>query len=176
MTGVSLSSAFVPGFLSGCTPEKTGTVYTPGLLNKDQYQFLQSISDILIPPTETPGAVELGVPELLETIAYKCYTKDQQQHFKQYIQHIMVALGTNKSFISLDLSSQQEAVKEFEEGLHSSFSNLKDSYMEIKGSIASAYLNTKYVGTELLEYLPVPGPYEPCIPISKTNGKAYTYG
>lgn len=176
MTGVTLSSAFVTGFLSGCKPEITGTTYVPGLLNSAQYQFLESFTNILIPSTDSPGAVELGVPELLENIASKCYSVDQQQNFKQNVGNLMAALGPDKSFTSLDIVDQQKAVKELEEGINGPFSNLKDSYQGLKGSIASAYLSTEYVGTELLEYLPVPGAYEPCIPLSSTNGKAYTYG
>ena len=50
------------------------------------------------------------------------------------------------------------------------------AYQSMKSKIITCYLGTEYVGMNLLNYLPVPGEYEPCIPAASLDGKAWTYG
>ena len=175
MTGVTISSAFVSGFLSGCKTPATNTFYTPSLLEEEQYEFLKSLCNIIIPATDTPGALDQGVPELLETIAAKCYTDTNQKKFINNIQLIAEILDEPSKFKDKSLEDQQKGIAALENELHGRYSSIKTAYLDLKGSIAAAYLSTEYVGKNLLEYLPVPGEYQPCIPLSSTSGKAYTY-
>ena len=174
LTGVTLSGAFVTGYLSGCQPDKTGSAYQPILLSEDRYQFLQQLTDVLLPETDTPGALELGVPELLESIVGKCYTSQDQKLFEDQLDLLFRTLGENK-FMDSDSEQKLSLVHQIEQEA-SNNSELENAYQNIKSKIITCYLGTEYVGTNLLNYLPVPGEYEPCIPSSSLDGKAWTYG
>lgn len=175
MAGMAVSSAFVSGFLTGCKPEKRELPYKPTLLNEDQYLFLQKLSNIIIPTTDTPGALELGVPETIETIVAKCYSERNQKLYVNNLEQIGTALGGILDFNNLSLDEQSKKIMALEKGLKDQYSAVSPAYKELKGSIAASFLNTEYVGKNMLEYLPVPGEYQPCIPLSSTSGKAYTY-
>lgn len=175
MTGMTLSTAFVTGFLSGCKSPPKGQPYTPSLLTEDHFLLLKNLSNAIIPSTDTPGAVEQGVPELLETIAAKCYTTTNQKKFINNLELISEILNNPINFNDQEWTDQQKTIASLEEGMNGRYSGIKTAYQNLKGSIASAYLSTEYVGKNMLEYLPVPGQYEPCISLSSTNGKAYTY-
>lgn len=174
LTGVTLSGAFITGFLSGCQPEKTGTEYQPIILSEEKYRLLKQLTDVLLPETDTPGAVELGVPELLETIVGRCYTSEDQNVFDNQLASIYKALGEDE-FMNSSSEDQLLLVHEMEKELDTK-NELNNAYQSIKSNIITCYLGTEYVGTNLLNYLPVPGEYEPCIPASSLDGKAWTYG
>lgn len=164
IAGVGISSTFLAGLISGCKPETTGINYHAIMLDQEKFAFLRSLTEALIPQNDTPGAIELGLAEWIDTIVKKCFTENDQNQFLANLASVNAALNgkTSKSSVA---------------SLESSLSNnesLKDAYQSIKSIIATAYLANEYVGTKLLNYLPVPGEYEACISISKTNGKAWT--
>ncbi|MDH3649685.1 MAG: gluconate 2-dehydrogenase subunit 3 family protein [Saprospiraceae bacterium] len=160
LTGIGLSSVFISGVLTGCKPESIGSGYTTLIIDQNKFQFLQALSDVMIPKTETPGAVELGVPEWIDTIVAKCYPENYQKQ-------MMAALDTVHELMNGKATADQIASVEKGDPVDASF-------QQVKRTIGSAYLATEYVGKELLSYLPIPGAYEACIPISETNGKAWT--
>ncbi len=164
LTGVGISSAFITGLISGCKPEASGVNYKPILLDQEKFVFLKNLSEVLIPQTDTPGAIELELAEWIDTIVKKCYTEEDQKQFSTNLDYI-------KSFCEGEASEVSILTLENVLGDNAS---LMDAYHSIKSTIATAYIATEYVGTKLLNYLPVPGEYEACIPLSKTNGKAWT--
>ncbi|MEO7651984.1 MAG: gluconate 2-dehydrogenase subunit 3 family protein [Bryobacteraceae bacterium] len=44
--------------------------YTPKFFHAAEYAMLSRITDLIIPKTETPGAVEAGVPEYIDAIVH----------------------------------------------------------------------------------------------------------
>lgn len=168
LTGATFSTAFVTGFFSGCKPETVGSTYQSIFFDQDKFQFLSNLADVIIPETDTPGALKLGVPEWIDTMIKKAYTPENQNHFNENFQLVYNAFNQGGSVDQLkDNIKELEASKEDGGKLTSAFKNLK-------GMIAAGYLGTEYVGKNLLNYLPVPGEFESCIPLSSTNGKAWT--
>lgn len=174
LTGITLSSAFISGFLSSCKPEIIDDTFKPLFLSSPHFTFLESLVDVLIPETDTPGALSLGVPEWIDAIVAKCYADKDQQSFKTHFEMVYQVLNTEKSFEKQEVESKAEKIKALEASLNNQ-NELKAAYQQIKGMAATAYLGTEYVGINLLNYLPVPGEYEACIPLSATNGKSWTY-
>ena len=50
---------------------------------------------------------------------------------------------------------------------------VKESYLDIKQQAIAYYLSSEEVATKFLNYLPVPGPYVPCITLEEAGGKAW---
>ena len=162
LVGAGLSASFVAGVLSGCAPAKSGTSYTPIFFEPDKFEFLNALAEVLIPSDDTPGASELELAQWIDTIVKECYTEEQQKSVSKHLNVVYNALSGDANMISLQsLESTNDQ-------------DTSNAYTSTKSIVATAYLSQEYVGTKLLNYLPVPGIYDACIPISETNGKAWT--
>ena len=60
--GAALTPGVLAAVLSGCQAEKEST----GLLSARELDVLGSLADAIIPRTDTPGAVDAGVPQYIE--------------------------------------------------------------------------------------------------------------
>src|SRR5690606_16521934 len=72
-------------------------------LNTDQRSLLAEIAEVIIPKTDTPGAKETGVAEVIEILLKDCYNEDQQKHFTAGLKDLeeeSKKLGAD--FVSLD--------------------------------------------------------------------------
>jgi len=49
----------------------------------------------------------------------------------------------------------------------------KAALLDIKQQAVAYYLSTKEIATNYLNYLPIPGEYEPCISLESVNGKVW---
>jgi hypothetical protein len=68
----SAATASVSRALQAGVNAATGT--DNSVLNADQRQAVKLLADIIIPTTDTPGAVEAGVPAFIESIVTDWYT------------------------------------------------------------------------------------------------------
>ena len=60
--GAALTPGVLAAILSGCAAEKEAR----GLLNSRELEVLGSLADAIIPRTDTPGAVDAGVPQYID--------------------------------------------------------------------------------------------------------------
>ena len=51
------------------------------VLNASQRKMVATLADMIIPPTDTPGAIQAGVPEFIEHIVNDWYTQHERQIF-----------------------------------------------------------------------------------------------
>lgn len=63
--GVTLSPGAVAAVLSGCRPQPDAD---PAFLSKDAFALVRGLADAIIPATDTPGAVQAGVPAYIDMI------------------------------------------------------------------------------------------------------------
>ena len=60
-------------------PPAAATNYTPKFFNSADYKIVAQLADLIIPPTDTPGAVAAGVPAYIDDVVSK--NKDLQNTF-----------------------------------------------------------------------------------------------
>jgi hypothetical protein len=46
----------------------TSGPYAPQVFTKDQFDLVSRVADLIIPPTDTPGAAQAGVPEYIDRV------------------------------------------------------------------------------------------------------------
>jgi hypothetical protein len=51
---------------------------------------------------------------------------------------------------------------------------VRKAYLDFKQQTISYYLTSEVIGEKILNYLPVPGAYEPCIPLESVGGKIWS--
>lgn len=167
------------------------TAYAPAFFSAAEYAFISKFADTMLPADDTPGALDVGVPQMLDKMTAEVYGKEAQQMTQKGLGALMSKM---EGFADMDadkalsyLQEQDEYYKTFkaevkmsgedvptEEAAAMEEATAKDAYMSLKSSIIGAYFNTEEVATTMLAYDPVPGEYIPCGDLQElTGGKAW---
>lgn len=151
--------------------------YAPAFFKAPQNQVMTSVVDIIIPRTDTPGAVDAGVPAFIDQMFAAVYTQDEQQRYLSSLAAFDQAGGN--PFLALDDNQRKALVKKLHE---EALAHPDDAE---KASAANFVLMTKKLAmlgfflsqpgcTQVLQYAPVPGAYHADIPLAKAgNGRAW---
>jgi hypothetical protein len=167
-TGAAITAPFAGAFLTGCAREEVQQAaadrqrhYFAG----DDYDFLQSFIDTLLPATDSPSATGVGVDGMIDATVGLIYDKEQQADFKTRFSALRSWMGEQS-----DLATAFEQLEQTDARAPQPVIN---GYSNLKQQAISFYLATEPVATEFLNYLPVPGPYRGCIPVSDVDNKAW---
>jgi len=157
-------------FLAGCEPRKN--ISLSGAIGPEQQKMLENIAEVILPKTDTsPGAIEVGIGEFMNTIVTDCYSASEQEIFINGISSIDQWSNEEygDDFIKLGQNSKQLMITQLEQKLKSNAqpdSSKGDFqyYRMIKQLTIWGYLSSELVGTKVLRHVPIPGRYEGCIP------------
>ena len=182
--GYVVATPTVVSMLQSCKTD--ANQWTPIFFTVDEGTVIRNLIDIMLPKTEaTPGALDVNVPEFLDLYAFKVFTPEQQNNYKEDIQEIINELlgkGSKVSKISRDdyetlLAKYLKADKETQ----SSFRNknreriVLDALMNLRNTSVWAYKTSELIGETVLAYAPIPGKQQGCISLDEaTNGKAWS--
>ncbi len=156
--------------VSGETPSKAWGKF----LNPAEMALLTSVAGLIIPQTDTPGAVEAGVPETIQDLVSNWGADDLREHWRAGLssvsEHFKSAEGGG---VFAELSNDQQVLllSALDTGVYKKTIELP-FYKDLKTTIASAYYMSEPGATEELEYDPVPGDFKGCIDFSEV-GKAW---
>lgn len=126
----------------------------------DQAALLAEVADIIIPTTGTPGAKAAGVEKFIVRVMRDCYEKADQEKFYAGLAKLDADSQAKfgKGFAALALDQKNEIVKQ------STVDN-KAFFLTMKGLTVTGYFTSEIGATQALEYLPIPGKFEACIPL-----------
>ncbi len=137
------------------------------IISAEQEAFLAEVADIIIPTTDTPGAKAAGVEKFIVRVMRDCYKKEDQEKFYAGLAKLDADSQAKfgKGFVNLDVAQKNEMVK-------LSTVNDKPFFQRMKELTVTGYFTSEIGATKALEYLPVPGKFEGCIPL-KAGQKAW---
>ncbi|UFH52084.1 gluconate 2-dehydrogenase subunit 3 family protein [Spirosoma sp. KNUC1025] len=146
--------------------KKTGWNAT-SLLNETQREIMARVTDLILPHTDTPGALDVGVPDFIEIMLRDCYKKPAQDTF-------LAGLGLleQKGFLALPPDQQTATLKQVEADAQKS-SDLTFWQM-IKEQTLLGYYTSEAGIKASFDYQPIPGKFE-AIKI-KPGQKDFMYG
>lgn len=124
-------------------------------ITPDQEQFLKALADAIIPPTDTPGAAELGAHLFALKMVDDCFVKTDQETFVAGLK----AVYKEKADPVLLLSDAEKNQRNDELAFLQRFRQL----------VIQGYTQSQYVMTNLLPYQLVPGKFYGCTPVSTTS-------
>jgi hypothetical protein len=133
----------------------------------DQAALLAEVADIIIPTTGTPGAKAAGVEKFIVRVVRDCFEKPEQEKFYAGLAKLDADSQAKfgKGFSALDLAQKNVMLKQ------STVDN-KAFFLMMKGLTVTGYFTSEIGATQALEYLPIPGKFEACIPL-KPGQKAW---
>ena len=145
----------------------------PQFFNADQYPALARICDLIIPETDTPGALTAGVPGLIDLMLTSWASPEIRKRYSDGLDHINelavvrmsaeFAACTNAQQIDLLQALDDEA---FAEGAPETF------FKELKKMVLFAYYSSEEGATIELKFDRIPGQYRGCVPLNEI-GRAW---
>lgn len=197
-TGFAISAPLASVLLTGCKAdaEMMAPDFKPGFFNDAEYEYIVKMADTMLPKTDTPGAVEVGVPQMIDRAVGDVYSEEDQEKTRKGLQALMKKMDAANpgGFSKLDadkaLAYLQEQDLQYktaapettmsgedvpqEEMVESDEVSAKSAYFSLKSAIIGMYFQTEEVATTMLAYDPVPGEYIPCGSLQElTGGKAW---
>jgi len=127
-------------------------------INPDQESFLKQLADAIIPPTDTPGAAELGSHLFALKMVDDCFEKQEQDKFMAGLKKLQ---GKEPDPAALMSAAEQEKDEE-------AIAFMK-AYRRL---VIQGYTQSEYVMTNLLPYQLVPGKFYGCVPVDNTTTKS----
>lgn len=163
----------IAGILKGCTPGNGQ--WNPLLFSQEQAALTVSLAETIIPETDTPGAVEAGVPGFIEAMVKEIYTEQQRSDFLFGLNQFdtLCMRETGHSFVDLDEQKRlQFAAKRNRLAIENERSDGPQFFLIFKELTLIGFFSSETGATEVLRYDPVPGLYDGCVPYEEI-GKAW---
>jgi gluconate 2-dehydrogenase gamma chain len=163
-------------------------------LGAEQLKLLDAFAATLIPKTDTPGALEAGVPKVLAQM-YADWASDQtREELSGALDRIDAAArkAAGKGFDELDSTARQAFLAGHDKAalvmvppppdlpkgnpFVPVVSVVDNGYHKLKELVATLYYASETALTTELEYVHVPGPWQPSIKITAATRPAVTFG
>ena len=157
--GLGLSPGIIMS-LESCAKERPSSD-DPLYFNEEEFDTLWLMANIILPKTETPGAIEAGVPLFMDKLYGEFLEDDEKNKFQAGLKNFMATCKNEngEGFLDLDKESQISYLEKLDNaGAEEEF------FKSSKQIILWAYF-TSEAGMRSMNYLPVPGRYNGCISI-----------
>lgn len=136
----------------------------------EQVELIVAIADVIIPSTKTPGAKAAGAEKYILNVVQDCYTKVEQDTFYAGLVKIDAdcKTKTGKGFVQASDVQKKEALTAcMLEGdvARKAKKGVTPFFFMIKELATVGYFTSKIGATEALDYLPIPGKFDGCMPL-----------
>lgn len=175
LLGYTMAVGTSAAILGGCKAEAK-IDYKPEILSIDQLKDVMHLAERIIPQTNTPGAMAAGVHTFIDQTVSRFWEKEDQDKLLAGLSAFgkKIKADTGKSFYELEPATQDNIVTELakEEGEKTLFKTMRELTV-------SGFFTSELGQTEVLNYLPVPGPYQGCVDyipgttMDSTHGKGW---
>ena len=192
--GYVVAAPTVLSALESCTT--TNETWTAVYFSKEEQHFVTHLVDIILPSTETPGGLDVNLPQFIDMMSQDIFPPEEKDIFKEGSEIFSIRFkekfGKDISASSRDEIAELFAVyfdleaeeqgkvrylqsKPIEEVPAEEVDNYKmyKFLFNIRSLALFGYFTSEKVGKEVLNFDPIPGKYVPCVPVSEI-GNAWT--
>lgn len=154
---------------------------TPRFLNREQFAMLSRVADLVIPETDTPGALGVGVPQFIDMMLADWASPQRQARYVAGLDDIdKRARDAGASSFSSSSSEQQMALLlELDKEIFAEDSD-GPFFGELKKMVLFAYYSSEAGATVELRFQRIPGDYLPCVSMAEDERawfwSHYNYG
>lgn len=173
ITGAAVSAPLISSLLTGCANADGGTSDLQ-FFDEDSFTLLSDLVDTILPKTDSPSATEMNVHKMIDSMVGTVYKKEDRLDYQKGFQALTSELNDKKSFNKLSTGEKISLLNQLESTTESSLEKARKAYVDLKQQTIAYYLSTETIGKEFLNYLPIPGSYEPCVSLESTGGKAWS--
>lgn len=135
-----------------------------------QYRLLEEVTDIMIPRTDTPGAVDAGVPAAFDALMKNWASRRTQRQFRNLLKEFDKAARKHdgKNLLALDRDRRTEVLIAYDKA------NATEAvYKKFRELVLTLYYMSEVGATQELTYEHVPGQWVASVKITpETRGWA----
>ena len=160
--GLLLSANSLSALAANFTPPTDFTRRKKTLLNTDQLALVRELGEIIIPTTDTPGAIAAGVHEFINHFAVYCANAAEQQALLSGLKRINESAQTrlSKSFLTASKTQQIELLTKMEQAADGFTAADRQFFKQFKALVTFGYYTSEIGATQELAYLAIPGGYK----------------
>ena len=178
-------TAVIPSAFSILQSCKTKVnIWVPQFFTSDEAVVIKNLVDLILPTTkDSPGALDVNVPEFIDLYALKVYDSEKAIEYRLGLQGIIQELNIPETGVKVLkredfdklLSKYLRATKEEQKQFRQSKNIVFEALMELRGQSIWAYKTSEDIGENVLAYDPIPGTQKGCIDLNEaTGGKAWS--
>lgn len=137
-------------------------------LSPDQFALLEQVAETLIPASDTPGAIDAGVPEFMRQMLADWGSPQTHAGFVAVLDEIdrQAWKRHGAGFVSLPPERRLDVMK----GIDAEGIDRQDvGYRKFKWLVLVSYYQSEPGATQELRYELVPGAWRPCLPLSEVG-------
>lgn len=171
LCGGALSAPTVAGVLSGCQ-SSGGDAWAPAALSDHQNDLVVTISEYIIPATETSGGAEAAnVNRFIDAMMAEGFLPEHRDRFLSGLDEVDAQAESQHgaAFLACTPEQQVELVSAWDEeafGPDASF-DPPPFFRTMKELTVYGYYTSEIGATEELRFDPVMGRYDPCVPFEE---------
>ena len=122
------------------------------------------MAEALLPRTDTPGAIDVGVPAFID-VAYGLFLNDDQRsQLEGLLDH-----AAARDYTTAPIADQQQQLRD----LGAEGSGWRPAMREFRNTAMLAYFTSERVSKEMFNYDPIPGRLDADIPLAEVGGRAW---
>lgn len=160
-------------FITGCTPKRD--IFSEPDFSPEKIAFLDEVGETILPTTaSSPGAKAAQIGEFMRVIVTDCYEENDQKIFMEGVAKINEKSEQDfgKNFLDLSAEDKLALLNGINEEMNTYNETKKEGdpnhyFSLIKQLTLWGYFTSEVGSTKALNYLPLPGKYEGCIPYQK---------
>jgi gluconate 2-dehydrogenase gamma chain len=132
----------------------------------EEYALVTRISDLIIPRTETPGAVDANVPGYMDGLMTDWANNETKNAHRSALRQIKVELDRRASgnFLEASGSEAEQSLVSFDAAAFEQDGDAS-GYKRVKGYVSQSYFATEDGATEELKWVAFPGRWDPSVEI-----------
>ena len=175
LLGGVITASAASGILAGCTttPDGTGEVKT-GFLTAEETATVSAMAEQIIPRTDTPGALDVGVPAFIDRMLAGYYTDKERGIVRAGIAsaNADAAKLRGKPFAQLTVDEQVALMRQYDKSQFDQTranANVQGAaphhFRLIKELTIIGFCTSEAGATKLMRYEQSPGPFRGDVPL-----------
>ena len=173
--GGAISAPAALAILQGCSAKDAPAAadWQPRFFKGDEAKVLTAMADIIIPKTDTSGALEAGVPAFIDSVLADVYDTDAQARFHAGCAEFSAARSDGKTFLEQDRAAQTVTVKRALTDALAADAQPRPFILVARELTLLGFYTSKPGITENMDYQAVPTAYHGCVPVSQMKKPVY---
>lgn len=128
------------------------------VLGTTQLALVRELSDVILPRTETPGALDAGVPEFIERILAWWDTTEERDRFLRGLAAIESRLT--------GVARRDDVFAALDSAVSPSSGSAEEAWARLKSMVVYGYFTSKVVQEDVLHTVVLPGRFDGCLPVA----------
>tara|TARA_R110002167_G_scaffold29977_5_gene99512 strand:+ start:1837 stop:2430 length:594 start_codon:yes stop_codon:yes gene_type:complete len=182
LAGAAITMPSIFSLLQSCKNEAR-LDWQPQFFTEEEAKTVSTMLDMILPTTDTPGALDVKADMFIDTVIAKTYDKAGQENMRAELAKFNAECKANYGdvFINLSAADRVEVLKaaetssgKFNPGVWGTTVGNQEPvgfYRSMKSMAIWAYFTSEEMGENVLGYDPIPGEFEGCKPVSEVGNR-----